>query len=182
MRSRGREEEGNFVAQKYELRIFVGRRAISDIVGYIDTLAPIYKMTRQEFLKSIWTKFFKPILIIGILAFFVRFFIYALDAESEERQFINLIGFGFVVGGLLISIGFLLQYVSYLVLAHTPDGVKGFFHKNSKRIRIGFKIVLITIGFYFAGKFIVKEEYGNLIGLIVVVGLTFLQQILRTRE
>jgi hypothetical protein len=139
-------------------------------------------MTRQEFVKSIWRRFLKPLLIIGALAFFVRFFAYALDAESEERQFINLIGFGLVIGGLLISVGFLLTYVSGLVVANTPRDVKQFFERNSKRIATGFNLLLITIVLYFAAKFIAEKEYGNLVGLIVVIGLAFLQQLLRTRE
>jgi hypothetical protein len=139
-------------------------------------------MTRQEVLKSTWRRFLKPVLIIGALAFLVRFFAYALDAESEERQFINLIGFGLVIGGLLISVGFLLTYVSGLIVANTPNEIKQFFQRNSKRIAIGFNLILLTIVLYFAGKFIVQEEYGNLIGLVVVIGLAFLQQILRPRE
>jgi hypothetical protein len=47
---------------------------------------------------------------------------------------------------------------------------------------MGFNLVLLTIVLYFAGKFIVQEEYGNLLGLVVVIGLAFLQQILRPRE
>jgi hypothetical protein len=139
-------------------------------------------MTRQEFLKSVWTRFLKPILIIGTLVFFVRFFFYALDAESEERQFINFIGFGFVVGGLLISVGFLLTYVSKMVVTNTPDNVKRFFDRNSKRISIAFNVILMTTILCFAIKFIIDNEYGKLIGLLVVIGIIYLQQIFRLRE
>jgi hypothetical protein len=46
-------------------------------------------MTRQEFLKSTWSRFLKPLLIIGALAFLVRFFAYALDAESEKGSLLT---------------------------------------------------------------------------------------------
>jgi hypothetical protein len=139
-------------------------------------------MTRQEFLNSIWARFFKPILIVAILAYFVRFFIYALNAESEERQFINLIGFGFVIGGLLVSISLLFAYVSKLVVANTPDRVERFFERNSRRIGIIFNIIMIAGVLCFAVKFTIQKEYGNLVGLAIAIAVTYLRQIFRPRE
>jgi hypothetical protein len=139
-------------------------------------------MTRQEFLKSLWTRFFRPILIIGALVFLVRFFFHALDSGSEERQFINLIGFGFVIGGLLISVGFLLVYVLKLVAENTPDRVKRFFAENAKRIAMAVNVSIVIVILYFAIKFIVDKDYGNLMGLLVVVGITGLKEIFRRQE
>ncbi len=61
-------------------------------------------MDRKEFLKTLWTKFFKPLIILGVLFFSVRFLIRVFTQAGTER-FITVIILGFII---LVAIAQLL--------------------------------------------------------------------------
>jgi glucan phosphoethanolaminetransferase (alkaline phosphatase superfamily) len=61
-------------------------------------------MDRKEFLKTLWTKFFKPLIILGVLIFSVRFIIRIFTQAGTER-FISVIVVGFII---LATISYLL--------------------------------------------------------------------------
>lgn len=53
-------------------------------------------MDRKEFLKVVWSKLFKPILLIGVLIFSVRFLI-RIFAQNDIERLISIIVLGFVI-------------------------------------------------------------------------------------
>ncbi|WMI70039.1 hypothetical protein [Mangrovimonas sp. YM274] len=61
-------------------------------------------MDRKEFLKTLWTKFFKPLIILGVLIFSVRFLVRVFTQAGTER-FITVIILGFII---LVTIAHLL--------------------------------------------------------------------------
>lgn len=53
-------------------------------------------MDRKEFLKTLWIKFFKPLINLGVLFFSVRFLIRIFTQAGTER-FITVIILGFII-------------------------------------------------------------------------------------
>lgn len=139
-------------------------------------------MTRDAFLKSFRTRLFKPLLIIALLAFAVRFFIHALNAESPEREFVNLISFGFIVGSLLVFAGLLSAYLLKLVVANTPGAMRSLLGRHSRLIGLVSNMILISIIIYFASKSILEKEYENLIGLTAAIGVIIIQRVSRSGD
>jgi hypothetical protein len=65
----------------------------------------IYKMDRKEFLKTLWYKFFKPLILLGVLIFSVRFLI-RIFTQNDTERLIAIIVLGLVIlSSLMYLIG-----------------------------------------------------------------------------
>ena len=53
-------------------------------------------MDRKGFLKTLWSKFFKPIIILGVLIFSVRFLI-RIFTQNDTERLIAIIILGFII-------------------------------------------------------------------------------------
>ena len=64
-------------------------------------------MDRKDFLKVLWYKLLKPILLLGVLIFSVRFLI-RIFTQNDTERFVAIIVLGFII---LATITFLFGYV-----------------------------------------------------------------------
>jgi len=71
-------------------------------------------MDRKEFLITLWTKLFKPLIILGVLIFSVRFLI-RIFTQNDTERLIAIIVLGFII---LSTFSYLLGFVfNKMVLA-----------------------------------------------------------------
>lgn len=90
-------------------------------------------MDRKEFLKVLWFKLFKPILLLGVLIFSIRFLI-RIFIQNDIERFITIIVLGLVI---LSS----LSYLIGLVFKNVTNRIKSkLSEKSLDNIRIFGKV------------------------------------------
>ena len=137
--------------------------------------AEIQKISRKDFLLTyVWGKSLRPLLIISGLVYLLWFFIKALEEGSNERQFINFIGFIFIIGGLMITLALLSEFLRKLIDVNMPLNLRVFYGRNKKAIRLTLNITAIAIVAYFILMAFFNERYSSLIMAGVLLFLRIL--------
>ena len=95
-------------------------------------------MNRQQFLVTLWSKFFKPLMMVTGLIYCLFFFFNALDADSNERQLLEVLVVGFILAGILLFVRILLEYIGRLIKLNIPPSL---FHL----IKQAFPIVMVGV-------------------------------------
>lgn len=68
-------------------------------------------MTRKEFLTQVWKKGFRPLLILAVAYFFLKFFVSIFTENGPERLFVLMILFIIVLFTVLSFTGALLDKI-----------------------------------------------------------------------
>ena len=128
-------------------------------------------MNRQQFLISLWSKFFKPLLILTGLVYGLLFFINALDANSNERQLIELLVFGLVVAGIFVFATVLIGYILRLLTLSMPHAWVPYVKKAFRVMTIALLIIMVT---WVAYQTYVYAMAGDYLKLWIMVGLAII--------
>ena len=106
-------------------------------------------MDRKEFLITVWKKGIKPILIIGVIFFCVKF-LYNIITENGPERFatILILGFGLLILTLSL-VGLLFETLTKKVKSILPHSIKLWFRIIGKFLNYISPIVLGMIIYHF---------------------------------
>ena len=81
-------------------------------------------MNRKEFLKTVWKKGIKPLLILGVIFFCARFLVHTLS-DSGSRKLILILSIGLAL--LILALHLLGSFIDFgkeLLQSKLPDNIK----------------------------------------------------------
>lgn len=102
-------------------------------------------MDRRAFLKSLWNKLVKPLLILGVLIFSINFLIDVFKEISNERMILIII-IGFII--LSIIIYFVNLYLKKIIDLLFPIALGAFIYliwQTDNMVSIGFFGIYLII-------------------------------------
>ena len=91
-------------------------------------------MTRQEFLKTLWTKFFRPGLIAIVLFIAIRLLYRTIAIDGTERQTIFILTGIVILMASLLLISLVVGFFSVWLVSKLPKRVKSFLSRLNKTI------------------------------------------------